>query len=89
MGPLKRNLIGNSAKVTITQEQNVLLEKCEHGIDFDECLDLELHSILLKNVNCSVPWLSNKKNICKVNKKYILNIRDLRQPFKVTHGSNS
>ena len=57
---------GNTVKVTINQYQNVLLDRCEDETDFDECIDEKLHEILVKEVNCSVPWLSNKKNICKV-----------------------
>ena len=60
------NFPGSTARVTIKQERIELLGECEEEENFDGCLDEKLGQILKKEVNCSVPWLLNKKNICKV-----------------------
>ena len=58
--------LGNTARVTLAQEQFDLLDDCEVGNNFDECINDNLEEVLLKEINCTVPWVKNKKNICKV-----------------------
>ena len=58
--------LGNTARVTLAQEQFDLLDDCEVENNFDECINDNLEEVFLKEINCTVPWVKNKKNICKV-----------------------
>ena len=58
--------LGSTARVTLSQNQIRLLDGCQEENNFDECIDQKLGDVLVKEINCTVPWLSRKKNICKV-----------------------
>ena len=53
--------------MTLSQNQIRLLDGCQEENNFDECIDQKLGDVLVKEINCTVPWLSRKKNICKVS----------------------
>ena len=43
----------------------ISLNDCVDDVIYDECIDDNIDKILRDEVNCTVPWLKNKKNICK------------------------
>ena len=39
---------------------------CEEESNYDRCIDRLLYQVLKEEVNCTVPWVTNNNNICKV-----------------------
>ena len=60
--------LGTTSRVSlkIDQEQR-MAEDCEPvGYHYDQCLDRSIRQLLKEKTNCTVPWLYQNKDICKV-----------------------
>ena len=60
--------LGSTARVSINQEQVLVSGDCDSDqSNYDQCIDRSLYQVLKEEVNCTVPWVSNNNNICKVH----------------------
>ena len=57
--------LGSSAKISINNELIVKIDNCNSHYNFDQCMDRSLGVLLESSMNCTVPWVGDKKKICK------------------------
>jgi hypothetical protein len=64
---------GKFIKIAINHEVVQLLSGSDFGTcvdnygkskDYDDCMYTTMHQLMMEEVGCTVPWLSNKSNIC-------------------------
>ena len=58
--------LGTTSRVSVNQEQVIVEGECESNQNYDKCMDTSLHQLLQEEINCTVPWVSHNRNICKV-----------------------
>ena len=64
---------GSTARVSVNQEQVLVSGDCEsEEPDYDQCIDRSLYQVLKEEVNCTVPWVANNNNICKVHNSLLI-----------------
>ena len=54
--------------LNLIQEEVMAEGDCESaGYNYDQCLDSSIRQLLKEETNCTVPWLYQNKDICKVS----------------------